>query len=132
MSSEGGLALWLWDDYSDEEKVAEWAKLVDWVEDLRQTYRTTVRLPACWPRHKELVNELKLFWVWDQLLRSADHPEEALRWHSWLRQAAEAWRRLANCDHEALTEIDKEIALKRRHDVNEHFDHALRESGLRR
>lgn len=122
-----GLAPWSWDDYEPGEVAVEFARLVEWVEALRLRYKSTVRLPACWPRHPELVDELKLFWVWDLMLRAARHPEEAIRWHGELRRSAEAWRRLANCDHEEPSDIDREIAEKRRRDVQHHLQLALRE-----
>jgi hypothetical protein len=76
------------------------------------------------------VDELNLFWTWDLLLRTAQHPDEGIRWHNELRHSAETWRRLANCDHEEPTAVDVEIVEKRRQDVEDQFDRALQERGL--
>lgn len=129
-SSSAPRAGWTWEHLSPAQQRDVWGRFVGWVERLRLTYMTVVRLPPCWARHDELVNELRLFWYWDMTLQAGGRPDEAIRWHNELRHSAEAWRKLANCDHEDPSPIHLEIAEKRATEVHHHVDLAMRERGL--
>jgi hypothetical protein len=91
---------WNWSGLSGEDLRAAWESLAGWVEALRDDYRDWVALPDCWPLHEPLRSELLFFKCWqERVLRLSDDPEDGIRWHSELRRAAEAWSRLALCDH---------------------------------
>jgi hypothetical protein len=85
--------------------------LAAWVADLQQAYGRWVRLPACWPCHRALREELAVFWYWRQRLDQAPDasPEEAVRWHQTLRTAAQVWAEaFGGCRHESVGEVDEE------------------------
>ena len=91
---------WVWSGLPQSALRQRWDDLVVWVEWLEEAYAPWVMLPACWPAHEGLRNELVLFWYWhDWLVHEESDPVAALRWHTDLRRAADAWRELATCDH---------------------------------
>ncbi|MBO0688223.1 MAG: hypothetical protein J2P40_01430 [Candidatus Dormibacteraeota bacterium] len=93
---------WNWERLPASDLEASWRELTLWVEWLRREYRTWVTLPDCWPLHEALRSELCLFMWWHRrAVELSDDPEDGVRWHGDLRQAAEAWSRLATCDHDA-------------------------------
>ncbi|HYZ01670.1 MAG TPA: hypothetical protein VFA92_09260 [Candidatus Binatia bacterium] len=96
---------WNWERLPQTDLEASWRELTLWVEWLRREYRTWVTLPDCWPLHEALRSELCFFMWWHRrAVELSDDPEDGIRWHGDLRQAAEAWSRLATCDHEAQTD----------------------------
>ncbi|MBO0689472.1 MAG: hypothetical protein J2P40_07870 [Candidatus Dormibacteraeota bacterium] len=93
---------WNWERLQASDLETSWRELTLWVEWLRREYRTWVTLPDCWPLHEALRSELCLFMWWHRrAVELSDDPEDGVRWHGELRQAAEAWSRLATCDHES-------------------------------
>jgi hypothetical protein len=101
---------WNWTDQTEPVRESEFDDLAEWVADLQQGYGRWVRLPACWPCHRALREELAVFWYWRQRVdMSADAPaEEAVRWHQSLRVSAQAWAEaFAGCRHESVGEIDE-------------------------
>jgi hypothetical protein len=93
---------WDWERLPASDLEGSWRELTLWVEWLRREYRGWVTLPDCWPLHEALRSELCFFMWWHRrAIGLADDPEDGVRWHAELRQAAEAWGRLATCDHEA-------------------------------
>lgn len=91
---------WDWSLLTAPELEEAWRELAIWVEQLRREYRLWVTLPECWPLHEPLRSELLYFMYWQKrLIHVGDDPEEGVRWHGELRRAAEAWGRLATCDH---------------------------------
>ena len=110
---------WNWAALTEEERIAELDDLAEWAAELQQGYGRWVRLPACWPCHQALLEELKVFWYWrlrlDQNPEST--PEDAVRWHHNLRAAADAWAwAFAGCQHQSLGELDE-----RRDERGEHL-----------
>lgn len=96
---------WHWERLPQTDLEASWRELTLWVEWLRREYRTWVTLPDCWPLHEALRSELCFFMWWHRrAVELSDDPEDGIRWHGDLRQAAEAWSRLATCDHDAQTD----------------------------
>jgi hypothetical protein len=94
-------APWAWDELPARERDGLLRDLADWVDWLGETYSAWVVLPACWPAHEALRVELAMFWLWHRwVMRTATSPTDGIRWHSDLRQAAVAWRELAQCQHE--------------------------------
>lgn len=103
-------APWNWSELSEVERRVDLADLAEWVAELQQAHGRWVRLPACWPRHRALRDELFAFWYWR--LRIDGHadasPEEAVRWHQTLRISAQAWAEgYGGCRHESLGEVDE-------------------------
>ncbi len=102
---------WNWRELSDQERREELEDLADWVADLQEAFGRWVRLPACWPRHRALREELAIFWYWRQRLFEAPDvpPEEAIRWHQSLRASAQVWSEAyGGCQHESLGEVDEQ------------------------
>ena len=93
---------WDWRDLDQASLQAAWHDLAVWVEWLRRSYREWVSLPDCWPEHESLRSELCAFRWWHHRAQHTDgDPEDLIRWHGELRHAAEAWGRLATCEHGA-------------------------------
>lgn len=91
---------WVWERLPPEQHHRRWANLVAWVQWLEQAYAPWVVLPACWPAHDGLRAELVLFWYWHSAIMSREtDPAWGTRWHAELRNAAQAWRELATCEH---------------------------------
>jgi hypothetical protein len=102
---------WNWTDLSEPDRLLELEDLANWVAELQQAYGRWVRLPACWPCHRALLEELAVFWYWRRRLDEAPDaaPEEAARWHQSLRTSAQAWAEaFGGCRHESLGEVDEE------------------------
>jgi len=102
---------WNWAALTEEERIAELDDLAEWAAELQQGYGRWVRLPACWPCHRALREELAVFWYWRQRIDGAPDsgPEEAVRWHQCLRASAQAWAEaFGGCRHESLGEVDEE------------------------
>jgi hypothetical protein len=107
---EGRFPAWNWSQLSDAELRVELKDLADWVADLQMIHGRWVRLPACWPRHRGLRDELAAFWYWRQRLDQTKgiSAEENVRWYQFLRSAAQTWAEAyAGCRHESTGEIDE-------------------------
>lgn len=94
----GDLVDWtkLPEDSGDHE--ASWIRLCDWVEWLTARYRLTreERLPACWPQHPELVEELTALRAWHLEAYGPDGSgQQAVHWHQaladLLNRTAQFW-----------------------------------------
>lgn len=77
--------------WSDRASVDDWRELTAWVDWLRGTYDVVPdrRIPACWPDHRGLANELAaLHSAWRDALRAEDEDGDAnavIHWHDrWL------------------------------------------------
>lgn len=91
---------WDWDQLDPGARRREWEDLAAWVALLQEDYEPWVKLPACWPRHEALRSELAFFKGWhEEVIRGGDG-YDGTSWHSHLRDAAEAWQVLADCQHE--------------------------------
>jgi|SRR5579859_7158891 len=91
---------WDWDRLDPGARRRQWESLGAWVAWLQEHYEPWVKLPACWPRHEALRSELAFFQGWhEEVMREGDGYGGA-SWHSHLRDAAEAWQVLADCQHE--------------------------------
>ncbi|MGI5238639.1 hypothetical protein [Dactylosporangium sp. CA-139066] len=78
----GATALWLW--------------LIDWVGWLNRRFGLTADLPACWPAHPPMVEELTaLAAAWHAAYDPRAHPESPLR---WLENFARTRQRLRGWD----------------------------------
>jgi len=83
----GGNAPWCWQNLDDDAAESMWRDLAEWVGWLRGRYPIAEQLPACWPQHTELVEELTaLHAVWNAAyLDAAAHPSGAADFHDrWL------------------------------------------------
>jgi hypothetical protein len=102
---------WNWTNLTAPERQVELEDLARWVAELQEAYGRWVRLPACWPCHRALRDELTVFWYWRQRIDQAQDagPEEAVRWHQSLRTSAQAWAEaFGGCRHESRGEVDEE------------------------
>ena len=101
---------WNWTTYTEAELEAEMNELAVWVAGLQEAFGRWVRLPACWPCHRALREELSVFWYWRQRIETSEDAsaEEAVRWHQSLRVSAEAWAEaFGGCQHESVGEVDE-------------------------
>jgi hypothetical protein len=102
---------WNWTQLTGQMRQAEFGELAEWVADLQQGYGRWVRLPACWPCHRALREELIFFWYWRQRIDTAATAtaEEGTRWHHSLRVSAQAWAEaFGGCRHESVGEVDEQ------------------------
>jgi hypothetical protein len=87
-------ALAEWHDMTAGQQLAEWAGLRAWVRWLHDRYELSAddRLPACWPAHPGLVEELYALKVWRKEIYTAPQPsgQAARYWHAELRQVLHA------------------------------------------
>ncbi|MEO3928835.1 hypothetical protein ABGB07_34005 [Micromonosporaceae bacterium B7E4] len=110
-----GLPMWVWDDLTDAEYEQTWWEFVAWVDWLEREYSAWVMLPPCWPGHAALRMELTYFYCWHLLLMSSGaEPANGVNWHASLRNAANAWRALATCDHREPSPEQRRIEQARR------------------
>ena len=106
-----GLPPWNWTRLTGPMREAEFVQLADWVADLQQGYGRWVRLPACWPCHRALREELIVFFHWRHRIDTAATAtaEEGVRWHQSLRVSAQAWAEaFGGCRHESVGEVDEQ------------------------
>lgn len=60
-------------------------EFVAWVRWLTDRYELGATLPACWPRHGEVVEELAALWVgWRDTIGADQGGTAALQWHDYL------------------------------------------------
>lgn len=105
----GGLASgttpWCWRDLSSEAAEALWTELTEWVKWLRGRYPVAEQLPACWPEHSELVEELTaLYAAWKATYRNPEaHPTAPVEFHDrWLPgflSRVKAWGVYCEAEH---------------------------------
>lgn len=101
---------WNWATYTEAELVDELGELAEWVAELQESFGRWVRLPACWPCHRALREELAAFWYWRERIETSEDAtaEEAVRWYQSLRVSAEAWAEaFGGCQHESVGEVDE-------------------------
>lgn len=91
---------WDWDRLDPVARRQQWGKLASWVAWLQEHYESWVKLPPCWPRHEALRSELAFFKGWHEEVMRGGDGYDGTSWHSHLRDAAEAWLAVADCQHE--------------------------------
>ncbi|MBM2623379.1 hypothetical protein JIG36_48585 [Actinoplanes sp. LDG1-06] len=70
-----------------------WAWLIDWVGWFVDRYHLTEEIPACWPQHPPLVDELTaLAAAWHSCYDDNAHPDGPLLWHERLTRARDRLR----------------------------------------
>ncbi|GAA3768587.1 hypothetical protein GCM10022225_63940 [Plantactinospora mayteni] len=115
MTDSAAPAPWAWDDATDEAYEDLWARFVRWVDWVEREYAPWVVLPPCWPVHEALRFELTLLWyAHDAALYRSTDPISGIQWHVDLRNAANAWRALATCDHREPSPEQRRIEQARR------------------
>jgi hypothetical protein len=75
-----------WKTLTDIEAPAVWAQLADWVDWFTARYQISVRkIPACWYRHGDLVEELSaLHTAWQVSYSTLDGGYGPIGWHERL------------------------------------------------
>jgi hypothetical protein len=78
-----------WHVLSPADRDNEWAELVAWVTWLHDRYELgrLGGLPACWPEHPALIEELRALKTWREQIYESDEPagQAARYWHTSLR-----------------------------------------------
>ena len=78
---------WCWRDIGPRAAATLWSEVTTWVAWLRSRYPLARRIPACWPQHPEVVEELTALWLaWQAAYTDPDAPlTAAADWHDrWL------------------------------------------------
>lgn len=78
---------WCWRDLGPQAEEELWTQLKDWVGWLRSRYPLAKKIPPCWPKHAEIVEELTALWLaWQHAYTDPDAPlTAAADWHDrWL------------------------------------------------
>ncbi len=96
----GSQHVWDWDRLDPVAQRKQWEELAAWVAWLQEHYEAWVKLPLCWPRHEALRSELAFLKGWQEELLDNGDAYDGVSWHSRLRDAAEAWQLVADCQHE--------------------------------
>ena len=90
-----------WPALTAEEADREWPALRAWVERLQARFPHTLRLPACWWQHNDLVELLAALRDHERAsFGPSAAPTAALDWHRAFREAetrAETWIRRFGC-----------------------------------
>jgi hypothetical protein len=79
--------IYCWRNLSDQDHTDLWRHLADWVGWLRGRYPLARKLPACWAKHPEVVEELTaLWWAWRAAYETpAASATAPIDWHDhWL------------------------------------------------
>jgi hypothetical protein len=100
-------APWTWRNLTGRAAEQQWLELADWVAWLRGRYPLARRVPLCWWRHPELVEELTALWLaWkDAYATKHAHLAAPADWHArWLpdflrRIGAGGWNIGCEGDH---------------------------------
>jgi hypothetical protein len=106
-SSSSSSAPWTWRNLTGSAAEKQWVELADWVAWLRGRYPLARRVPLCWWRHPELVEELTALWLaWkDAYATKHAHLAAPADWHArWLpdflcRIGAGGWNIGCEGDH---------------------------------
>jgi hypothetical protein len=80
-------AAWCWRDLGPHAKTELMDQLETWTAWLRHRYPLARRLPGCWARHPEVVEDLTALWLaWEGAYQQPDAPlTAAADWHDrWL------------------------------------------------
>lgn len=87
-------ALCEWHLMTSTKRADAWIQLCEWVAWLHDRYELSVeeRLPACWPQHPGLIEELRALKAWrEEIYRAAKPSGQAARyWHAEMRQTISA------------------------------------------
>lgn len=90
-----------WPTLTADEARQEWPALRTWVEQLQARFPSTLRLPACWWRHNDLVEILAALRDHERgAYGSSAAPGVALDWHRAFRDAEarmETWIKRFGC-----------------------------------
>jgi hypothetical protein len=81
------VAGWCWRYLGPQGSDALWAELTGWVGWIRNRYPLARRIPECWARHPEVIEELTALWLaWHAAYTERDAPlTGAIDWHDrWL------------------------------------------------
>ena len=81
------VAAWCWRYLGPQGSDALWDELTGWVAWIRNRYPLARRIPECWTRHPEVVEELTALWLaWHAAYTERDAPlTSAIDWHDrWL------------------------------------------------
>ena len=81
------MAAWCWRYLGPQGTETLWAELSDWVGWIRNRYPLARRIPDCWTRHPEVIEELTALWLaWHAAYTERDAPlTGAIDWHDrWL------------------------------------------------
>jgi hypothetical protein len=106
-SASSSSAPWAWRNLTGPAAEKQWCELADWVGWLRGRYPLARRVPLCWWRHPELVEELTALWLaWkDAYATKHAHLAAPADWHArWLpdflrRIGAGGWNIGCEGDH---------------------------------
>jgi hypothetical protein len=83
----GPQVAWCWRNIGPRAADTLWTELSAWTVWLRGRYPLARRIPACWPEHPEVVEELTALWLaWQAAYTDRDAPlTAAADWHDrWL------------------------------------------------
>jgi len=78
---------WCWRDLGPKAEEELRSQLTDWVSWLRSRYPLAKKIPPCWAKHPEIVEELTALWLaWQHAYAEAEGPlTAAADWHDrWL------------------------------------------------
>ena len=102
-----------WDQLDRDTAATVWAWLIDWVDRFVYRYQLAEELPACWYRHRPLVEELTaLAAAWHASYDDTAPADGPLLWHERLGRARDrlrAWDDYTHCRNG--THIDWHIDL---------------------
>jgi hypothetical protein len=82
-----------WRDLDRDTAAHTWAWLIDWIGWFADRYQIAEEIPACWPEHPPLVEELTaLAAAWHTCYDDTAHPDGPLLWHERLARARDRLR----------------------------------------
>lgn len=82
-----------WRDLDRDAAAQTWAWLIDWVGWFTDRYQLAEEIPACWPQHPPLVEELTaLAGAWHACYDDTAHRDGPLLWHERLTRARDRLR----------------------------------------
>ena len=82
-----------WRDLHRQAAAETWAWLIDWVGWFVDRYQVAEEIPACWPQHPPLVEELTaLAAAWHSCYDDNAHPDGPLLWHERLARSRDRLR----------------------------------------
>lgn len=131
-STSSSSAPWTWRNLASHTAERQWLELADWVGWLRSRYPLARRVPLCWWRHPELVEELTALWLaWkDAYATKHAHLATPADWHArWLpdflrRIGAGGWNIGCEADHkEQVPGLYDERRVDDEEDFRQHVQH---------